>query len=253
VKFIDTSTYCDSLYHHTMFLLGKKASPPSAVDTTSYPPRNWMRSAMTYYRKAAYYIWKNTAGWEFDDSNYTTLPIATTTLVDGQQDYSIPTNALDIQRVEVAASDGSYKLLNRTNKEEIQDSSLTSYYSTNGLPRYYDVIGNSIFLYPAPAAANVTLSAGLKLYLSRDVYTTNLTIPDSYQQRTTEPGFHIDFHPFVAIGAALDYGVSNNYTKDKMDNLKALYQEYLTNIEYYYSRRDRDYPTKIRVSPRSSV
>lgn len=247
MKFIDTSSQHDSLYHYTTFLLGK-----SVTDTTSFPPSDWTRSAIVYYRKAAYYIWKNTSGWEFDDSAYTSdLPIATTTLVDQQQNYSIPTNALDIERVEVKGSDGTYVLLSRKNKEEITHHAMTQFYGTPGFPKYYDILGNSIFLYPAPAASVVTLVSGLKVYLARDISAP--TIPTSYQSVATSPGFHIDFHPYISVGCALDYGVRSNYVKEKMDNLKALYTEYQTNMEYYYSQRDRAYPTKLRPARRSSI
>jgi hypothetical protein len=245
LKFIDTSSAHDSLYHYTLFLLGK-----NVTDTTSFTVADWMRSANIYYRKAAYYIWKNTNGWEFDDSNYSTLPVATSTLVDQQQDYTIPTDALDIQRVEILDNSGNYQLLDRINKETVTEA-MTNFFKTPAMPRYYDMVGNSILLYPAPAAANVTLSQGIKIYTARDVSTVGT--PWVYRQMSQTPGFQIDFHPYIAIGAALDYGVSKNFVKEKMDNLKAVLQENQQNILDYYARRDRDYPVKFRPSPRGSV
>lgn len=237
------------MYHYTLYLLGK-----TATDTTSFPSTDWVRSAKTYYRKASYLIWKNATGWEFDDSNYTTLPIATADLVDQQQDYSLPSNALDVQRVEVKDDSGDYILLNRMNKTEVKDQALSEYYETPGMPKYYDVIGNSLMLYPKPSSSNVTVSSGIKLYLERDVSTPTMTTGSgAFREITQEPGFHINFHPYIAAGCAVDYGVSKNYTAEKMANLRLALKEYESSMAEYYASRDRDYPTKFRPSVRSSI
>ena len=135
----------DSLYHYALFLLGLLNT-----DTTSFPAADFIRSANSWTRKAVYLTWKNSSIWEFDDSNYTTLPIGTTTLVDSQQDYALPTNALDVQRVEVKDSSGNFQVLKQFDKTQITEA-LTEYYETAGMPVYYDVIGGSLFLYPKPA------------------------------------------------------------------------------------------------------
>lgn len=249
MKFISTQSKDDSLYHYSLYLLGK-----TATDTTSYPSPDWVRSAKTYYRKAAYLIWRVSGGWEFDDSNYTSLPIATADLVNAQQDYTLPNNALEVERVEVMDDSGEYRLLNRMDKYEVKDEALSEYYDTDGLPKYYDVVGNSLMLYPKPATANVTLTSGLKLYLSRDVSVPTMTTGSgAFREITTEPGFQITFHPYIACGTAVDYGVSKNYTAEKMANLRASLKEYESQITDYYSKRDRDYPTKFRPSVRSSI
>lgn len=249
MKFISIQNKDDSLYHYSLYLLGK-----IPTDTTSYPSTDWVRSAKTYYRKVGYLIWKVSGGWEFDDSNYATLPIATTLLVDGQQDYSLPSNALDVQRVEVKDDSGDYVLLNRMDKIEVKDEALSEYYKTNGMPKYYDIVGNSILLYPIPSASNVTLTNGLKLYLSRDVSTPTMTTGSgAFREIDQEPGFHISFHPYIACGTAVDYGIAKNYTAEKMQNLRLSLKEYEQGINDYYAQRDRDYPTKLRPSVRSSI
>lgn len=246
MKYNDTVNKDNSLYHYALYLLGK-----SATDTTSLPIIDFCRSANNYYRKVAYLIWRNANGWEFDDSNYTTLPIATTTLVDARQDYALPSNALDIQRVEVMKSNGDYVLLSRMNKNEVKEEALSEYYSTNGLPKYYDLIGNSLFLYPAPSTEQVTAAEGLKIYLSRDISAP--TTPGAFRDISQEPGFHINFHPYIACGVAVDYGTSKNYVAEKMQNLRLALKEYEVGISEYYAKRDRDYPTKFRPSVRSSI
>lgn len=246
MKYLDTSNTDNSIYHYATFLLGK-----IVTDTTSLPVKAFCRSANTYYRKAAYFIWRNTAGWEFDDSNYATLPTGTTTIVDKQQDYSLPTNALSIERVEVMGSDGIYKLITRIDKSDVTEEAMSEYYETAGMPRYYDLVGNSILLYPKPSTSYVTATAGLKIYLSRDVSVP--TTPSAYRTISTEPGFQITFHPYLAYGVAYDYGVANNYTQDKMSLLKVALQEQEAQLSDYYAKRDRDYKTKFKPKVRSSV
>jgi hypothetical protein len=234
------------LYHYTTYLLGKTAN-----DSTSLPVSDFCRSANVYYRKAAYIIWRNTVGWEFDDSNYANLPTATTTIVDEQQDYGLPTNALSLERVEVLDIDGNYVKLTRMDKEEVISEAMSEYYKTPGMPRRYDVYANSVLLYPKPSTDYVTATKGLKLYLSRDVSVPST--PVAYRNISTQPGFQITFHPYLAYGAALDYGIAKNYTQTKIELLKTALQEYEIQLSDYSSKRDRDYPVKIRPKSRSSV
>lgn len=244
--FNDTVSKDNSLYHYALYLIGK-----TATDTTSLNITDFCRSANAYNRKGVYMAWRNSRGWEFDDSNYSTLPIATTTLVDSQQDYSLPSNALDVQRAEVLDNSGRYILLHRMDKEEVKDASLTEYYNTAGLPKYYDIVGNSILLYPAPSSSSVTTAAGLKLYFSRDV--SSPTTPGAFRDISQEPGFHIMFHPYISYGVALDYGISKNYTQEKLVNIRLGLKEYEHNMTDYYSVRNDDYPTKFRPRLRSSL
>ena len=251
--YINTSSKDDSLYHYTLYLLGK-----TATDTTSYTVTDWVRSAKIYARKAGYSIWRNANGWEFNDLNYVSstnnLPFALKDLVAAQQDYTIPTGALDIQRVEVMKEDGRYVLLNRMTKEEVKDQAMSEYYETDGLPKYYEVRGNSISLYPAPASGNITTTSGLKLYISRDVTTPTMTTGSgAYRTIAEEPGFHINFHPYIAVGCAIDYGISKNYVAEKMANIRASLRQYEGEIADYYAKRDRDYKPKARPSVRSAL
>ena len=247
--YLNTTSKEDSLYHYTLYLLGK-----TATDTTSFPSTDWIRSAKAYTVKVGYLAWQNVAGWDFDDSNYTSLPIATADLVNSQQNYALPSNIFDVQRVEVMDNSGDYVLLNRMDKAEVKDQALSEYYKTDGLPKYYDLVGNSLLLYPKPSSSNVTLTSGLKLYFSRDVTSPTMTTGNgAFRDITAEPGFQSSFHPYIAAGCAVDYGVSKNYTPEKMANLRVALKEYESGIISYYSKRDRDYPIKFRPSVRSAI
>ena len=229
-----------SLYHYALFLLGI-----SETDTTTFPISQFIRSANARYREAVFWIWQYSSIWEFDDSNYNDLPIATTSLVDGQQDYSIPTDALDVLRVEVLDSDGNYQLIPQIDKSQIT-SALTEYEETAGLPDSYDLIGGSIFLYPKPGSGYVTLADGLKLYLARDIdaFTTSDT--------TQEPGFMSSFHEIIAYGSAYDFALANGIN-DKILILRPEIDRIKVAMEQYYSQRSKDFERKISPRVKSSI
>jgi hypothetical protein len=156
VYFNDSSNKDNSLYHYTLFLLGLAND-----DTTSFPIADFTRSFNSWFRNLVFLVWKNSPIWEFDDSNKTTLPIATTALVASQQDYSLPTDALDVQRVECKDSSGNFQVLKQFDKTQITEEALTEFYETAGDPIYYDLVGVSLMLYPKPSTARAN---ALKVY-----------------------------------------------------------------------------------------
>lgn len=237
----DSTNPQNSIYHYTLFLLGL-----DSTDTTSYAVADFIRSANSWVRKAVFLSWRNSDAWEFDDSNYSTLPIATTTLVNEQADYSLPSNGLDVERVEVLDSSGNYKLLTQLDKGMV-DSAMTEYYETPGMPAYYDLVGNSLVLYPKPSASYVTVAAGLKLYLARDI--DGFTTLDTSQ----EPGFVPTFHPYVAYGSALDYAIAKNIDVNKVSVIKLGLNEYQSAIQDYYAKRNKDSKVKIRPRTKSNI
>lgn len=236
------SSTANSLYHHTLFLLGLSPS-----DTTSFPTADFIRSANQKLRDAGFLFWKNSSMWEFDDENQTDLPIATTLLVAGQRDYSIPTTTFGIERVEVKDCNGDYQLLKQLDKSEINDHAMLEMFDSDGMPIYYDIMGNSIFLYPSPAAANVTLTAGLRVYVSRDMHEFALT------DTSTEPGFPDVFHPIISYGCAEDYALSKNMNTQRLQVLQSGISRYNQMITDYAARRNRNKRVRIKPSTRSDI
>ena len=213
--------------------------------TTDYPLADIIAAANRWRQIVASWIWRASGEWEFDDANYTDLPIATTTLVAAQQDYSLPTTAFQIHRVEVLNSSGDYLRLKQIDQTEVKRA-LTEFESTNGLPKYYDVIGNSLFLYPAPAAAQVTLALGLKLYFARE--TSVFAVPATYTTAdATEPGFDEPFHDIICYGVAHDYLEANEKTekaKDYQNNIAILRAD----LEAHYGNKNKD--KKVAIKPK---
>jgi hypothetical protein len=122
--------------------------------------------------------------------------------------------------------------------------SFTEFEETNGMPRYYDLVGNVIRLKPAPDAAQVTLVEGLRLELIREQ--NEFTAPETYTaDDTTEPGFDEAFHEIICYGIAHDYLIAN-----KPELAQAYYQriELLRqDMSKHYGGKNKD--VKLSVKP----
>jgi hypothetical protein len=186
-----------------------------------------------------YYIWRSSGTWQFDDSNYTTLPEASADLVAGQEDYTLPTTAIDILECYVMNASGDYQKLSRANPNIIT-SSRDEFYETDGMPAVFWLEGVSLIIKPAPSAGEVTLTSGLKIILERDI--DIFTSTDTSQ----EPGFLPTFHRLISLGAAYDFARSIGMT-DKINTIKPDLDLMTKELEHYYSKRSR--ADKKRINP----
>jgi hypothetical protein len=178
--------------------------------------------------------------WEWDDTNYSDYPIATADLVGGQQDYQLSTDHLRIISVEVQSDDGRWSEIEPIDQSGIPGAR-TEFLKEDGRPRFYDKLANSIFLYPAPAAAQVTTTAGLKIYFQRqaDYFDPSDT--------TKVPGIPTHFHELVPMWASQKYMFDNN----QHDKANILRQEIIDKqerkLKMFFDRRDGDITSKITV------
>ena len=216
------------LYQDARYLVGLEIS-----DTSSYTIHNFIRNANAWYRKVNSWIWEATSLWEYDDSNYANLPIATTNLVDEQQDYELPSSAQRIMRVAIKDDSGDWHLLSQIDQSEIGDA-MSEYLETAGLPSQYDIIGRSLMLYPKPSSSDVTLSSGLKIYLAREIDEFTVTDTD------TEPGFDSNFHRVCSLGPAQDYLLSNFDPDDiyRINKIAAELKDMKEGIYEFYGARN---------------
>lgn len=141
--------------------------------------------------------------WEFDDSNQTDLPIATTALVSGQQDYALAVTHTNIERVELKDSDGNWGKLTPIDQADVYDQSVTDFMSGGGTPLYYDKMGSSLFLYPAP---DYSQAASLKIYFTRPPVAL---LSSDISSTTVSPGFNALYHDLIALWIAYDYALAN--------------------------------------------
>lgn len=230
MKFNDSSNEHDSLYHDALFLLG--------VDSNAYGLNDFARNVNKWYYKAVVAAWKNSDDWDFDDINNADFPIATTTLVDSQADYAIPSNALKIHRLEVLDSDGDYHIVTPIDESNVRVA-LDEFQETDGIPKYFRLIKNSIVLYPAPSSTEVTLSAGLKLYFHREI--DKFTNSDT----TQEPGLPEPFHPILSFGAAYEFAQAKGL--QNAGTLRGETVELIREMEEFFSNRNTSYHRKLRV------
>lgn len=242
MKIYSTGDKHDSIYHYTLGLLGIPET-----DTTTLSTNEFFRLANSKLQEIGFILWKNSSDWEFDDSNYTDFPIATCDLVDGQQDYSMPSTALSIERAEVMNSDGDYKHLIQIDKSTTKASSHLEKYDTDGFPEEYDIVGNSILLFPSPDASEVTTSSGLRLYFSREM--DDFAITDT----ATEPGIPTMFHPAVAYGVANEFGIGKGISEQRQRNIQYGVKKYDKMLDNFISRRNKDRKVRIRPKTRSKI
>jgi hypothetical protein len=166
--------------------------------------------------------------FQYDDSNYTDLPIATTDLVANQDNYLFDSTWLEIIKVE-AAQDSSVSAWNVLKPFDVNDvNNYSEFQKTPGVPSFYDVIGSSVILKPA---SSFNATAGLKFYFKRKA--SEFASTDT----TKEPGFASPFHRILSLGAAYDYCMANSVRNPVglRNEIEVLKQELLK----HYSRRDK--------------
>ena len=216
-------------------------------DSSTYSNADIARSGNNWYRRAVNWVWESVGDWEYDDTNLSTLPVATVDLVDGQPDYELPSSAQKIDRVEIKDNEGTWHLLLPITKEQVEDEAITEKFGDDGLPEYYDMVGRSVILYPSPATANITASGGLKIYVSRDIDEFNATAT------TREPGFANNFHRIISIGSALDFANAKGMT-DKITIFNGQLADIKKEMQEFYSRRhEKDFKLHIRPSQENFI
>ena len=215
-------------------------------DDQSYPIEDKTRNINRAYDEAVSLILQADGRWEFDDQNYTDLPIATTNLVAGQQDYGFDDRFLIVDRVEIKDAGGNWHaILPISQADVIRDgSSLTQFLGNPGQPQFYDKIANSIFLYAAPSYNS---TGGLKVYFQRNI--RYFTPTDT----TETPGFNPQFHRLLSAKAALDFAVAKNLPQGlphgRVPNaLTTMIERLENNLQEYYTRKSKD--ENIRIGAR---
>jgi hypothetical protein len=122
---------------------------------------------------------------------------------------------------------------------------MTEFEDDEGTPEFYDMVGNSIYLYPAPLTGYVTLSGGLKLYCSRDI--NEFGVSDT----TTQPGFDNHFHRILSLGASYDWCVAKGLAK--ANTLRAELGTLEGEIKTFYGSRHRDFKTAFHITDENPI
>lgn len=193
----------------------------------------FVRNSNRALDKATTLIFDADGRWQWDDTNNTDYPIATTNLVAGQQDYRFNVSHLRIHEVQVKSGDSWIKLVSldprdyRRPLDEIFGS---------GTPTHYDKLADALFLYPNP---NYDLSDGLKVFFQREA--SYFTASDT----TKEPGFAKNFHRFISLWACYDYAFAKQLPITKV--LRDEIQVMTTELQDFYSTRSKDEHITLKV------
>lgn len=204
--------------------------------SATYPDISLVRNLNVAYNDIARIIWESDGGWSYDDSNATSLPVAKTTLVHNQQDYSLPSTTQRVHRIEVKDASGNWIKLKPIDQGEISVALPEVLGGSAGCPVYYDLVGRSIMLYPTPASGFVTLASGMAVYVDRDVTEFAVTAT------TTEPGFAVSFHRILSYAAAIDFTQDENQRRFLI-NQKDRLEKGLTR---FYSKRNEEFKDSIK-------
>jgi len=190
-----------------------------------------------WYHKVVTMILAAQDAWDWDDTNKTNYPVATTPLVASQRDYTFPTSLkiLKIKRVDVTYDGSTYYKVEPFDSSETglglgNDTTVDARFSKTS--PFYDLKSTSIWLYPMASAADVTAGGKLRIEFFREP--TEFTTSDT----TAEPGFDEPFHRMLSLGASLDYCVRQSLPQK--NDLAALLKDYEERLRLYYGRKDQD-------------
>lgn len=175
------------------------------------------------------------ATWNFDDRSYAdndrTLPIATTSIVSGQQDYLFDEELLMVTQVFCKDSNGTWKEL----KVQDDKNSPNIYVGvTSGTPETFELVGNSIILNPTP---NYNSADGLKVTFKR----TGRRF--SYDDGALSIGIPSLFHEYLARYASQSY-LERHGKNNKEDNFRHILLDEEA-IKLFVSNRAK--PKRVRI------
>jgi len=211
--------------------------PTVSASYSSYALADITRNINNAYLDTVAKIWNAAAGWQYDDSNQTTLPVGYTTIVHNQQDYELPSTAQRIARVEVKDAGGNFQLLKQIDIHDVNSEAMSEFRSGGGMPQYYDLVGRSIMFYPTPTSGSCTLVSGIAVYFDRTptLFTTAST--------TASPGFADSFHKILSYGAAIDF-VQDKGAQDRLVAMKARLENQMT---AFYSKRNVERKANLKI------
>ena len=205
---------------------------------TSYSVEKKVLNINVFYEELVGKIINADGTWQYDDTNYTDHPRGKGTLVEGQEDYSFSSEYLQIEAIEILNLNTVYVRIDPLDHQELKGLSPQEYFGVDssgnpnkGFPRYFDQVGDTIRLYPAPASTSVTLTKGIRTWFKRrpDLFTTSDT--------TQEPGLPSSYHHILAYGAAIPYCMK--YKKDRVAPYQARVKEMTEGLLEHYAHREK--------------
>lgn len=201
--------------------------------------------------KAQLEIKKSDGRFQFHSPNKTTFPIDTTDLEQGVTDYQLERYHLDIEGVEVKDSNGNWYPLSQIDQHDIRRKghAYSEFMDEPGRPQYYDLIGDSIYLFPAPDSGSVTVgtdSKSLKVFYRDETYYFTTSDTNKY------PDVPTPLHWTVPVFACLQYAQSNQMG-EKARELEVKEVEAKEAIRYHVKSRNKDHKPRLQARYKSAA
>lgn len=203
------------------------------TSATTYPLKSKTRRINTALETLISKIINADGVWQWDDTNRSDLPVGTGDLVAGQSSYSFAAEYLQIENIKILDSNENYYLIQPIDQSQVTYP-LEDHLENDGLPQYYDKVGDTIRLYPAPAAADVTVTAGIKVQFKRTASLFTAAGTDT----TAVPGIASPYHILLAYMAAIPYCMT--YKKDRVALYEKRVDEGIREMIKHYSYREKD-------------
>src|SRR3990167_8192142 len=92
----------------------------TGTNSTSYSATNLTLAVNRAIERVVSLINRSDSKWQYDDSNYTNLPTSTFTITSGQQQYTLASTYLTIDRIEIKDSGGNWKRLSQIDQQNLK-------------------------------------------------------------------------------------------------------------------------------------
>lgn len=218
------------------YITGSSTEDPQWTDTDLKSNIN------KWYQKTQAFIVEACSDWILN-GNW-----LTTDIVADQEEYIMPSNVLELEKVEInySGNTNDWRSVKPLDFKSLYSLSNSSSLYTKVNPIYIKPDTFSLVFRPIP---DTDVSQGIRIWV---IETFTLLTED-----TDAPLFQSNFHDILALGAAYDYCIANEITA-KIDFLRQEIYGTVNNpergmmhqIEAYYSRRDKDH--KPKITPRYS-
>ncbi len=231
MEFSNTSEYSGLIQDIDFLLFGD-----GETFNTAYSLKDRTRNVNVAYDEIISELFKSDYTWQWDDTTYGNVPIATTTLVAGQENYTFPDSLAVIRRIRVSDRTGNLKTLDPVSRRDVSDGELDN----QGTPSKYYKIGNAVFPVPIPNYGG-TIEAQFQRganYFSHD-------------DTDKKPGFTEHFHPFLSISAALRFAVANGMVQ-KASELRYEKELMKRAIREHYETRAKDQRPRLSLPVKST-
>lgn len=209
------------------------------TDTNTYPIADLTADLNTIYSEYVSVMLASDTRWQWDDTNYTTLPIATTDLISGQRDYRFNDTFLKVTKVLIKDASGNYYELKQLDPQDsvsnFEAMSMNENNSPNtGQPAWFDLNGDILRLQTSP---NYSQTDGVKVFFQR--YESSFVSTDT----TKTPSIPFPFHMGLAYGTAHIFALIHG--QPTVDRLKAEDIECRKSLAEFLSKRNKAERTQI--------